>query len=79
MYTIMSRFLKLSKFLINTQLIRYVQIKPAKYEINFIAGKFEGYSILGSGHITSYDSYITVCEKESPEDFKYVTDWIKEQ
>ena len=45
----------------------------------FIAGKFEGSWILGSGNIESYDSYVTVCEKEDPADFKYVTDWIKEQ
>ena len=32
----MSRFLKLSKYLINTQLIRYVKIEPTKYEIKFI-------------------------------------------
>ena len=50
-----------------------------KYEIKFIAGKFEGSWILGSGQIESYDSYVTVCEKEDPADFKYVTDWIKEQ
>ena len=75
----MSRFLKLSKCVINTQLIRYVLIEPAKYEIKFIAGKFEGSLILGSGNIDSYDSYVTVCEKESPADFKCVTEWIKEQ
>ena len=75
----MSRFLKLSKYVINTQLIRYVKIEPTKYEIKFIAGKFEGSWILGSGNIESYDSYVTVCEKEDPADFKYVTDWIKEQ
>jgi hypothetical protein len=75
----MSRFLKLSKCVINTQLIRYVLIEPAKYEIKFIAGKFEGFWILGSGQIESYDSYVTVCEKEDPEDFKYVSNWIKEQ
>lgn len=75
----MSRFLKLSKFVINTQLIRYVEIKPAQYNIKFIAGKFEGFSILGCGHIESYDSYINVGEKDDPVDFKIVTEWIKEQ
>ena len=75
----MSRFIKLSNYVINTQLIRYINVLPAKYEINFIAGKFDGFLIFGSGNITSYDSRITICKKEDPDDFKYISNWIKEQ
>ena len=75
----MSRFIKLSKCVINTQLIRYINVLPAKYEINFIASKFDGFWVFGSGNITSYDSRITICKKEDPDDFNYVSNWIKEQ
>ena len=75
----MSRFIKLSNYVINTQLIRYIKVLPAKYEINFIAGKLEGSWILGSGNIKSYDSYVTICEKDNPDDFNYLSNWIKEQ
>ena len=79
MYTIMSRFLKLSKCVINTQLIRYVLIEPAKYEFKLMSGELDGFWMLGSGRIQTDNSQVTICEKESPADFKSVTDWIKEQ
>ena len=78
-YTIMSRFLKLSKCIINTQLIRYVLIEPAKYEFKLMSGTLSGAWMLGSGSISTDSSYVIVSEKESPEDFKQVTEWIKEQ
>lgn len=75
----MSRFLKLSKCIINTQLIRYVLIEPAKYEFKLMSGTLSGAWMLGSGSISTDSSYVIVSEKESPEDFKQVTEWIKEQ
>jgi len=79
MYTIMSRFLKLSKCVINTQLIRYVLIEPAKYEFKLMSGELSGTWMLGSGSVSTDNSHLTVCEKDSPTDFKSVTEWIKEQ
>jgi hypothetical protein len=72
----MSRFLKLTSYVINTQLIRHVKIEPTKFEIKFVDEKYEGFWILGSGNIQSYDSYINVCEKENPKDYKIVSEWI---
>jgi hypothetical protein len=78
MYTIMSRFLKLSKCVINTQLIRYVLIEPAKYEFKLMSGELDGFWMLGSGRIQTDNSHLIVSEKDSPDDFKQVTEWIKE-
>lgn len=75
----MSRFLKLNKCLINTQLIRYVLIEPAKYEFKLMSGTLSGAWMLGSGSITTDNTHVIVCEKDSPDDFKSVTEWIKEQ
>ena len=75
----MSRFLKLSKCVINTQLIRYVLIEPAKYEFKLMSGELSGTWMLGSGSVSTDNSHLIVCEKDSPTDFKSVTDWIKEQ
>jgi len=75
----MSRFLKLSKCVINTQLIRYVLIEPAKYEFKLMSGELKGAWMLGSGSISTDNSHLIVSEKDSPTDFKQVTEWIKEQ
>ena len=75
----MSRFLKLSKCVINTQLIRYVLIEPAKYEFKLMSGELDGFWMLGSGRIQTDNSRLIVSEKDSPADFKQVTEWIKEQ
>ncbi len=75
----MSRFLKLSKCVINTQLIRYVLIEPAKYEFKLMSGELKGVWMLGSGSVLTDNSHVIVCEKDSPDDFKSVSEWIKEQ
>ena len=75
----MSRFLKLSKCVINTQLIRYVLIEPAKYEFKLMSGELSGTWMLGSGSVSTDNSHLSVSEKDSPVDFKSVTEWIKEQ
>jgi len=75
----MSRFLKLSKCVINTQLIRYVLIEPAKYEFKLMSGELSGTWMLGSGSVSTDNSHLIVSEKDSPVDFKNVTEWIKEQ
>ena len=72
----MSRFLKLSKCVINTQLIRYVKIEPTKYEFKLMSGTLDGFWMLGSGSIRTDNSYVIVCEKKDPEDFKIVSKWI---
>jgi hypothetical protein len=44
-----------------------------------MSGTLSGTWIMGSGSISTDNSQVTICEKESPADFKSVTDWIKEQ
>ena len=75
----MLQFLKLSKCVINTQLIRYVLIEPAKYEFKLMSGELQGMWMFGSGSVSTDNSHLIISEKDSPDDFKYVTEWIKEQ
>ena len=75
----MSRFLKLSKCVINTQLIRYVLIESTKYEFKLMSGTLSGVWMFGSGSVLTDNSHVIVCEKDSPDDFKSATEWIKEQ
>ena len=72
----MSRFLKLSKCVINTQLIRYILIDPTKYEVKLMSGIVKGAWMFGSGSISTDNSYFIVCEKEDPKSYKIVSEWI---
>ena len=74
----MSRFLKLTKSIINANQIRIIDFnKPNKYEIHLVSKEIYGYTVFGTGTIESYEPYITVCQEKQPEDYKIVSDWIQ--
>jgi hypothetical protein len=73
----MSRFLKLKDCMINISHIRFILLdKPKVYKIDLAANWFNGYWMLGSGSVSSQNYEVTVCEKENPEDYKTLTEWI---
>lgn len=69
----MSKFLKLSTFLLNTNVIHKIVIEPNKYLIHIVSKKIYGFI---PGYISSYTSELEVCEKKNPNDYKIVSDWI---
>ena len=74
----MSRFLKLTKSIINTNQIRIIDFnKPSEYTIHLVTKEFNGYFIMGTGIIDSSEPYCTICKEKHPEDYKIVSDWIK--
>jgi hypothetical protein len=74
----MSRFLKLTKSIINTNQIRIIDFnKPSEYAIHLVTKEFYGSVFLGTGNIYSSEPYFIICEKKNPEDYKIVSDWIK--
>jgi len=76
----MSKFLKLTNFLLNTNDIHRIVIHPNKYCIHIASKKIDGFiwGICGFslGNISSYTSEIEVCETNHSTDYKIVTDWI---
>jgi hypothetical protein len=76
----MSKFLKLTNFLLNTNDIHKIVIKPHKYYIYIVGKKIDGFNwIFGSfglGNISSYTDEIEVCETNHSIDYKILTDWI---
>jgi hypothetical protein len=76
----MSKFLKLTNFLINTSDIHKIVIQPNKYYIHIVGKKYDGFSwstsLFGFGSISSYTNTIEVCETNHLTDYKIVTDWI---
>jgi hypothetical protein len=76
----MTKFLKLTRLIINTKYIHSIVIHPNKYCINVASNKFEGskWNVIGFGfgNISSYNCEIEVCETQNPNDYNIVSDWI---
>jgi hypothetical protein len=76
----MSKFLKLTNFLINTNDIHKIVIQPNKYCIHIVSKKMDGFAWgiggFGLGNISSYTSEIEVCETKHSSDYKKISDWI---
>ena len=79
----MSRFLRLTNFMINTNDIHKISIQPNKYIIHVISKKIDGFTFgvygFGTGHLSSCVSEIEVCEKKHVNDYKKMTDWVNQQ
>lgn len=77
----MSKFIKFTNFILNTNDIHKIVIKPNKYYIHIITKKMDGFSWgiggFGLGNISSYTDEIEVCETQYPTDYKILTDWIE--
>ena len=76
----MSRFLKLTNMLINTNDIHKIVIYPNKYHIYIVSKKIDGFTWgiggFGLGNICSGTSEIEVCQTAHSTDYKIVADWI---
>jgi hypothetical protein len=76
----MLKFIRLTNFLINTNDIHSIVIKPNKYVIQIVSKKINGFNVgifgFSMGNISSSTSEIEVCEKKNSNDYKIVTDFI---
>lgn len=77
----MSKFIKLTKMVLNTNDIHKIVIQPNKYYIHIESKQIDGFNWgvgagFGIGFINSYTSKIEVCETNNSIDYKIVTDWI---
>lgn len=77
----MSRFIKLSKQIINTRYIENIIIstEPNKYYIQIQDFNSFGFIIHGTGWLNggSRCKEIIICEKSNPLDYKIVDEWVK--
>lgn len=76
----MSKFIKFTNFILNTNNIHRIIITPNKYNIHIITKELSGsgWNIFGFGigNISSYSSEIEVCETKHSIDYKILSDWI---
>ena len=79
----MSRFLRLTNYIYNTNDIHKIIIYPNKYHIYIISKKIDGFNWgigwFGLGNISSCTTEIEVCETNHSTDYKIVKDWINKQ
>lgn len=77
----MSKFIKLTNVILNTNDIFKIVINPNKYIINIVSKKMDGFTWsiggFGIGNISSYTSEIEICEIKHPADYKIVAEWIE--
>ena len=76
----MSKFLRLSYDLINTRHITMINMYKGEYHIRIgksIENSIQGFTVCGSGIFSRDNTNIIIKEKEQPENYKIVTDWIK--
>ena len=72
----MSRFLKLTKTIINKNVIQHIDINKDKFIIHLMSNKFRGSFLFSEGSIQSHNTELEVCKTEHPSDYKTVADWI---
>jgi hypothetical protein len=76
----MSKFIKFTNFLLNTNDIHQIVIKPNKYCFHIVSKKMNGFysgvGVFGFGNISSYTYEIEVCKTNHSTDYKIATDWI---
>ena len=78
----MTRFIKLTTMLLNTNNINKILIKPNKYYIHIMNKDLNGFGFIfaGTGWIDisslDYESKLMICETIHPIDNKIVSEWI---
>ena len=76
----MSKFLRLAHHLINTRHITMIDMYKGEYHIHIgksVENNVQGFTMFGTGFFNRDASTIAIKEKEHPENYKIVTDWIK--
>jgi hypothetical protein len=69
----MTKFLVLSKYLINTTHVSHVKILPTQYKIYLNTISFGGNFIWHS----SDADFFEICKDKQPQDYQVVDNWIK--
>jgi hypothetical protein len=76
----MSRFLKITNYLLNTNDIHKIIITPNKYTILIVSKQLNGYNFnmfgMGFGNLFSYTSEIEICKTKHSIDYTIISNWL---
>ena len=74
----MSRFIKLTRSLINTKYIREIVSHDEMYKLHYYDGIL-GFNIFMLGFVFTNEKEITICRNKHPKDYKIMTEWVEKQ
>lgn len=72
----MSRFLKLSNFVLNKSFIHEIQYKEKQIILRVCIPEFTGFQLFSCGTISSTSYTYTFCPEKTQADFKIISKWI---
>ncbi len=72
----MNNFIKFSTIILNTSKIKSIEIKQGLYCITLTTPKLDGFMLFTNGYLNSINEKVEICEKQYPEDYKILTEWI---
>jgi hypothetical protein len=72
----MSKFLKLTSLILNTNHISRVIAKQNLYEIHLMNYGSNGFHLMGTGSLCNSVDVYQVCSETHTNDYKKVSDWI---
>lgn len=72
----MSKFLKLTKIIINKNFIQRIDINKDKFIIHTMTNKTGGFMLFSLGLARSFNTKVEVCKTKDLNDYKTVADWI---
>lgn len=72
----MSRFIRLTNHLINTNFIHTIFIQKDKFIISLMSNQMDGFFMFGGGGLQTYNTEFEICKEKHPIDYKIFTDWI---
>ena len=73
----MTNFINLTSRVINKLHIIEIIKKPNKYFIYMNESYISGTLFLSSGYVSSDRNIIEICENKQPQDYRIITNWIK--
>lgn len=74
----MSRFIKLSQCVLNTNHISHIVIKPSNFQIRMSIFDLNARLISGSGGVSTVPCIFDIDEKVNPTDYQTIENWIRQ-
>ena len=72
----MSRFIRLTDFIINKNFIHHIDIQKNKFIIHLTSNKIDGIYLFCAGQLDSSNTEYEMCKYERPNDYKTIANWI---
>lgn len=72
----MSRFLKLSKTIVNLSHVSEISISEKKFVLFLTRADIDLFFLVGSGFLHTNHYVVNICAEKDANDYKIVSDWI---